>query len=181
SAARALLLFATAQRHHEWRRDAGPMISDLGATTMLIIGVGAVGTALAARARAFGITTIGIDAKPDIVEAELDELHGPSALAEQLPRADWVVLTVPYTPETHHLIGVEQLRAMRPSAYLVSVGRGGPVDHEALGPARDAGAIAGAALDVFATEPTPELCSLFDLCGRKGFKPRGGRWRRSRE
>jgi phosphoglycerate dehydrogenase-like enzyme len=162
SAARALPLFAAAQRAHEWRRDAGPTITDLGASTMLIIGVGAVGTVLAARARAFGITTIGVDAKPDVVEAELDELYGPSALAEQLPRADWVVLTVPYTPETHHLIGAEQLRAMRSSAYLVNVGRGETVDLDALGAALAANTIAGAALDVFATEPLPGDHPLWD-------------------
>jgi phosphoglycerate dehydrogenase-like enzyme len=162
SAARALPMFAAGQRRHEWLRDAGPTIVDLGATTMLIIGVGAVGTALAARAKAFGITTIGIDAKPELVEAPLDELADPSRLAEQLPRADWVVLTVPFTPETHHLIGPEQLQAMRPGAHLVNVGRGETVDLDALGAALAAKAIAGAALDVFETEPLPADHPLWD-------------------
>src|SRR5207248_6379442 len=115
----------------EWRRDAGDETIDLSATTMLIVGVGAVGTVIAERARAFGVSTVGIDAKPDDVQADLDALYDPSSLQEQLPLADWVILTVPYTPDTYHLIGPEQLTAMRPSAYLINVGRGATVDLDA--------------------------------------------------
>jgi phosphoglycerate dehydrogenase-like enzyme len=162
STARKLPMFAAGQRRQEWLRDAGPMITDLGATTMLIVGVGAVGSSLAARAQAFGITTVGIDTKPDLVEASLDALYGPSRLDEQLAHADWVVLTVPFTPETYHLMGSAQFQAMRPSAHLVNVGRGETVDPDALGVALTAKAIAGAALDVFETEPLPVDHPLWD-------------------
>src|SRR5438045_2547084 len=76
-----------------------------------LAGAGAVGTVIAERARAFGISPIGIDAKPEDVRADLDALYDPSSLQTQLPLADWVVLTVPHTPDTYHLIGAAELTA----------------------------------------------------------------------
>src|SRR5438067_8949766 len=160
--ARCLPVFAAAQRQREWRRDAGDQTIDLSATTMLIVGVGAVGTVIAERARAFGISPIGVDAKPDDVRADLDALYDPSSLQTELPAADWVVLTVPHTPDTYHLIGTEELTAMRPTSYLINVGRGATVDLDALGAALRSRTIAGAAIDVFETEPLPTEQPLWD-------------------
>jgi phosphoglycerate dehydrogenase-like enzyme len=145
-----------------WRRDAGDRIVDLGATSMLIVGAGAVGSAIAARARAFGISLVGVDPKAGEVDADLDELHPPEALPGLLPAADWVVLTVPFTPATYHLIGERELGAMKPSACLINVGRGETVDLDALGAALRTGAIAAAALDVFDPEPLPPDHPLWD-------------------
>jgi phosphoglycerate dehydrogenase-like enzyme len=165
SFARRLPAFADAQRSRAWRNDLGPSIVDLGAMRMLIVGVGTVGTELAKRARAFGITVVGVDADPAGGEAPLDAVHAPDALDEQLARADWVILTVPDNPQTHHLMSREQFDAMRSSAFFVNVGRGGTVDTDALVAALERGELAGAALDVFEAEPLPADHPLWDRPG----------------
>jgi len=80
-----------------------------------------------------------------------------------LPEADFVVLTVPLTHETQGMIGERELRAMKPTAYLVNIGRGGTVQERALIRALQEGWIAGAGLDVFETEPLPEDSPLWDM------------------
>lgn len=118
-----------------------------------IIGMGGIGTALARRARAFGMT-IGYHNRHRVdatVESELEaQLLG---LDELLATSDVVSLNCPYTPQTHHLIDRDALERMRPSAHLVNTARGAIVDEAALAEALAAGTIAGAALDVFEHEP----------------------------
>ncbi|MFC1909250.1 NAD(P)-dependent oxidoreductase, partial [Chloroflexota bacterium] len=84
-------------------------------------------------------------------------------LLDMLAESDFVVLAVPYTPETDKLIGEKELRAMKSSAYLVNIGRGRTVDEEALVRALDEHWIAGAGLDAFATEPLPTDSKLWEL------------------
>jgi phosphoglycerate dehydrogenase-like enzyme len=80
-----------------------------------------------------------------------------------LSESDFVVLAVPFTPETQNLIGEEELRTMKPSAYLINIARGGIVDEEALVHALEERWIAGAGLDVFSTEPLPHNSRLWEL------------------
>jgi phosphoglycerate dehydrogenase-like enzyme len=84
-------------------------------------------------------------------------------LREAVAGADFLVLLIPYSPETHHMIDASVLAAMKPTAYLINVARGGVVDEGALIEALRTHQIAGAGLDVFAQEPLPESSLLWDL------------------
>jgi phosphoglycerate dehydrogenase-like enzyme len=90
-------------------------------------------------------------------------MFGPEQLLSLLPQADFVVLTVPLTDETRGVIGERELNAMKPTAYLVNIGRGGTIDEEAVIRALQQGDIAGAGLDVFEAEPLPEASPLWDI------------------
>ncbi|HLY80041.1 MAG TPA: NAD(P)-dependent oxidoreductase, partial [Caulobacteraceae bacterium] len=130
--------------------------------TLGIIGLGQIGTAVARRARAFGMAiayTGPRRAGPEL-EAELDATFLP--LDELLATADVVSLHCPLRPETHHLIGPHELEQMKRSAFLVNTARGPVVDEAALVGALDSGTIAGAGLDVFEHEPAvnPKLLKL---------------------
>ena len=118
-----------------------------------IVGMGAIGRALATRAVAFGMDIVyhnrsAVDpAVEDVLGARLVSLD------ELLATSDVVSLNCPYTPSTHHLIDATALAAMRPSAFLVNTARGAIVDEAALVDAIATGAIAGAGLDVYENEP----------------------------
>jgi phosphoglycerate dehydrogenase-like enzyme len=154
--ARGLPRYAASQSKARWHRDLDDVgILDLGATTMLLVGAGEVGTATAERARAFGIRVVGVDTFPDRVRADLDELHHVDELDRLLPRADWVVLTVPHTPVTEGLMHGSRFAAMKPTAYFINIGRGETVRLDDLTTALETGTIAGAAIDVSEIEPLP--------------------------
>lgn len=122
--------------------------------TIGIVGMGNIGQQVARRARGFDMTVLYHNRKRnEAAEAELGATYLP--LDDLLQQADFVTLNVPLTAETHHLIGREQLRHMRPTAFLINVARGGVVDHDALVEALQEGWIAGAALDVTEPEPLP--------------------------
>ncbi|HEY0521393.1 MAG TPA: D-glycerate dehydrogenase [Ilumatobacteraceae bacterium] len=127
-----------------------------------IIGMGAIGQALARRAKAFGMTVAysNRSAVAPEIEAELDADR--LSLDELLATSDVVSINCPYSTETHHLIGAEQFELMRSSAYLVNTARGPIVDESALVKALRSGAIAGAGLDVYENEPrlAPGLTDL---------------------
>jgi glyoxylate reductase len=127
-----------------------------------IVRMGLIGTALARRARSFGMTIAYSSRRAcdPVIAAELDAVR--LSLVELIETSDIVSLHVPYSPATHHLIGTEQLRAMKPTAHLINTARGPVVDEAALVAALQAGALAGAALDVFEHEPavTAELLGM---------------------
>ena len=154
--ARGLPRYGAAQATAQWHRDLDDMgILDLGATTMLLVGVGEVGAVTAARAHAFGIRVIGVDTFPERVKADIDELHHIDELDRLLPDVDWVVLTVPHTPVTEGMMNAARFDAMKESAHFINVGRGETVRLDDLTAALESGAIAGAALDVSEIEPLP--------------------------
>jgi glyoxylate reductase len=126
--------------------------SDVYGKTLGIVGMGAIGKAVARRARGFNMPLLYHNRRPDpAAEAELGARY--VSLDELLSQADIVTLHTPYTPETHHLIGASELKRMKPSAFLINTARGAVVDEAALAEALHAGTIAGAGLDVFEDEP----------------------------
>ena len=128
------------------------MGSDVSSSTVGIVGLGRIGTAVARRLQGFGCRLLATSRSPKpTLEAVLDLERVP--LEVLLAEADHVVLTVPLDEHTHHLIDADALRRMRPTAGVVNVARGPVVDTEALADALDEGLIAWAALDV--TDPEP--------------------------
>src|SRR5215467_10641301 len=123
--------------------------------TVGIFGVGAIARSLAPKCKSFGMKVIGITAAVRGVEG-FDRMVRRDDLESAVGEFDFLVLLTPYTPETHGIVGARVLAAMKPSAFLVNLARGGIVDEEALVRALREKRLAGAALDVFATEPLPE-------------------------
>jgi phosphoglycerate dehydrogenase-like enzyme len=155
-------------RDNQHRRHWRAMISDpskredeLGGKTLLIVGLGGIGSRLATLARAFGLRVIATKRDPSVGAAAADVVVADARLRELLPEADIVALTCPLTPQTEKLINEAALAAMKPSAYLVNVARGRVVDEPALVAALKAGRIAGAALDTTVEEPLPEASPLW--------------------
>ena len=153
-----------AQARREWiPQDEQKGLFELAGKTMLLVGVGAIGERTAGVARAFGMRILGVRRDPTIGAPGVAGLFGPDQLLEILPQADFVVLTVPLTHETRGMIGERELQAMKPTAYVVNIGRGGTIQEDALTQALQEGWIAGAGLDVFETEPLPEDSPLWAM------------------
>lgn len=144
-------------REGRWERL--PLVT-LAEMTLGIVGLGSIGRAVARRARAFGMRILTAEAKaiPDTLVAELGLEVVP--LERLLTAADAVTLHVPLTPETTRLLNAERLALMQSSAVLINTARGGLIDEPALISRLESGGLAGAALDVFATEPLPENSPL---------------------
>jgi phosphoglycerate dehydrogenase-like enzyme len=126
-------------------------LQELNGKTMLIVGLGGIGTEIGKRARAFGMRVLAVDPKQTERPSFVFSLAKPDELPELLPRADVLVLACPLTAETRGLIGEAQLQKMKKSAYLINVGHGGTVQTQALVEALEKKQLAGAGLDV--TEP----------------------------
>jgi lactate dehydrogenase-like 2-hydroxyacid dehydrogenase len=126
--------------------------TDVHGTTLGIIGLGRIGQAIARRGQGFGMRVLYHNRKRDL-EAERNLGVEYRTKAALLREADFIVLSVPLSPETRHLIGAAELALMKPTAFLVNVARGPVVDGTALVEALCAGRIAGAGLDVFEEEP----------------------------
>ena len=125
----------------------------LNDSTMLIVGVGGIGAETARLAAAFGMKVIGTDARRTGTPEGVSELLRPEALDDALPRADFVVLTVPHTPATGGFFDRAKFRRMKKSAYFINIGRGRTTKLDDLTAALQEGEIAGAGLDVFEKEP----------------------------
>lgn len=142
------------ERRQQARRWGGGRVEPIEGKTVLIIGLGKTGEAIAKRAQAMGMHTLGIRARPKPMPC-VDEVHGPDALLPLIGRADFIVCCVPLLSSTRGLVGEAAFAAMKPSAVLIDISRGGVVEEAALLAALDVKRIKGAALDVFATEPLP--------------------------
>jgi phosphoglycerate dehydrogenase-like enzyme len=120
-----------------------------------ILGLGAVGEEIARKCKAFGMTVYGINRSKKPADA-VDRLFGLDGLLTVAREVDYFIVVVPFTSETHGMVGAEVISAMKPGAFLLNLARGPVVDEKALIHALESGTLAGAALDVFDEEPLPK-------------------------
>lgn len=150
------------KQQRQWGRFV-PMV--LRSKTVGIVGLGSIGREVARLAKAFRMRVVAIRRSARGAESArcVDVLYPPDQLHRLLSESDFVVLALPLTLESKGLIGEPELRSMKPTAYLINVARGEIVDEQALIRALEERWIAGAGLDVFATEPLPADSRLWEL------------------
>jgi phosphoglycerate dehydrogenase-like enzyme len=154
------------QHARHWRGMIGDLAKredQLTGKTLLIVGMGRIGSRLARLAKAFDMRVIATKRDPAAGAAGADAVYGNARLRELLGQADIVALACPLTPETENLIDAAALAAMKPAAHLVNVARGRVVDQPALIGALQERRIAAAALDVTSEEPLPAASPLWSL------------------
>lgn len=135
----------------------------LADATIGVVGAGFIGREICRRAAAFGMHVLAVDPICRQVDGVVDEVWLPEQLPKLLAESDFVVIAAPHTPETFKLFRTEQFEQMKRSAFLINIGRGVIVDLEDITSALENGVIAGAALDVFETEPLPPEHRLWTL------------------
>jgi phosphoglycerate dehydrogenase-like enzyme len=154
---RSLTHFVRSQPSQAWNaRQPGVVFDELLDKTLVVIGLGGIGSEIARRAAAFGMRVLATD--PKVWERPLfvDELHKPDAFHSLLPRAHVVASAVPLTKATRKMIGAREFAMMKPGVILINVSRGGVVDTDALVSALDSKQVAAAGLDVSDPEPLPK-------------------------
>jgi phosphoglycerate dehydrogenase-like enzyme len=151
----------------------------LADATLGVVGLGGIGREVARRAAAFGVRVVAVDPRPAAPLPEVAALWPVEELQRLLGQSDFVVIAAPHTPQTAGMFRREQFRQMRRDGYLINVGRGAVVVLDDLVAALEAGEFAGAALDVFETEPLPAGHALWRMPGRviltphvAGYSPR---------
>jgi D-3-phosphoglycerate dehydrogenase len=147
----------------QWSTRLGLLPFDLFGKTVLIIGFGRIGTRTAKRCLAMEMNVLVYDPYKSAAEIKAAGCEPVSDLDAALPRADFVTLHCPKTPETSGMFDAARLARMKPSAYLVNTARGGIIVEAALHEALVSGKLAGAGLDVFEQEPPPPGHALFEL------------------
>ncbi|MGA3316388.1 MAG: D-2-hydroxyacid dehydrogenase [Candidatus Korobacteraceae bacterium] len=140
-------------QHDLWAQR--PRLRELNSATMTIVGLGAIGAPLARLAKCLGMRVVGVREHPERGSEVADTVHGFEELDAALSAGDFIVLAVPVTPKTRHLMNAERLARLKPDAYLINVGRGVLLDEAALVDALRAKSFGGAALDVTTEEPLP--------------------------
>ena len=157
------------QSQHTWARSASWYKlgrRELIGQTLGIIGVGSIGRQIAKLGHAFGMRVLGMRHSLHTNghdDPDVDRYYAREQLRDLLGQCDYVVLAVPLTPDTEHLIGEAELRVMRPNAYLVNIARGRIVDEQALIRALKEEWITGAGLDVTEEEPLPPDSPLYSM------------------
>jgi D-3-phosphoglycerate dehydrogenase len=154
--ARHLVNASVSMRNGQWEKKKFEG-TELGGKTLGIIGIGRIGTELAARASALGMTVIAYD--PYVTKFGMGKMV---TLDELLEQADYISLHLPHTDETHHMISTDQFAKMKDGVRIVNCARGGIIDESALYDALVSGKVKGAAMDVFAEEPLTDF-RLFSL------------------
>lgn len=146
------------QRGHIWDRQPQSLL--LGKTAC-ILGVGAIAEHLGRILGAFGMTVTGVSGRSSA--PGIDRIYPRNQVHKAAGSADFLIVLTPYCEATHHIVNAKVLDAMKSSAYLINIARGGCVDEVAVAKALRSGGIAGAALDVFAQSPLPKDSPLWDL------------------
>jgi D-2-hydroxyacid dehydrogenase (NADP+) len=147
------------QAKHEWSRWPAALLFN---KKIGILGVGAIAQDIALRCKAFGMHVTGISRTPREL-VNFDSMVGHDRMLEAVGEFDYLVLTIPYGPESHHMVNAQFLSRMKVSSFLVNIARGGVVDEDALLEALKSSQIAGAGLDVFSVEPLPATSGFWDL------------------
>ncbi|WEV71833.1 D-2-hydroxyacid dehydrogenase [Bifidobacterium sp. ESL0790] len=145
---------------HRWH-DEGTVVSPEGATA-LVVGTGDIGSHFARLAKAAGMRTMGVRRNASQPVEGVDEMHGFDELDALLPSANVVAMSLPRAADTHHMFDAHKLGLLGSEAIVINGGRGDAIDLDALHDVLAAGAIRGAGLDVFETEPLPEASPLWD-------------------
>ena len=154
---RSLTHFVRTQSNQEWRSSGpGVVLDELSGKTLLVIGLGGIGSEIARRAAAFGMRILATD--PKVLERPpfVEELHKPDAFHQLLPRADVVASAVPLTKASSKMIGAKEFAMMKTGVILINVSRGEVIDTNALVEALDSKQVAAAGLDVTDPEPLPK-------------------------
>ena len=161
--AKKLVRLDRAVRDGTWRPGPLSPMPSIHGETLGLVAFGAIAQEVTVRAQALGLDVIAYDPyASDEVFAGRD-VERVETLEELLPRSDYVSLHAPLTPATHHLVGAEQFRSMKSSAFVINTSRGGVVDEQALIEALQGEEIAGAGLDVFEREPLPASSPLVEM------------------
>ena len=162
--AKQLHRYRDRQRQRVWEplRAPGEQQIFLPDATAVIVGLGGVGTETARLCKELGMRIVAVDARRTERPRWVDELHPPGQLDAVLGSGDFVVLTIPHTPETEGLFDAARFRLMKDSAIFINVGRGMTTRLDDLDAALRAGLIGGAGLDVFELEPLPAGHPLWD-------------------
>lgn len=147
--ARKYNVIARQQQERRWNFPGS--ISELSGKTAGILGTGNIGTETAAKAKVFGMKTLGLNTTGDSVHF-FDEVYVTSEINQLILQSDFIICTIPLTKDTHHLISREQLELMKPTAFIINISRGNLFDEAVLLEFLSDRRIAGAALDVFADE-----------------------------
>lgn len=154
------------QHKKTWRGMIGDLAQredELGGKTLLVVGMGRIGSHLARLAKAFDMKVVGIRRDPKAGANGADSIHGMGDLVKLVPDADFVALTCALTPETTGLMSAAAFAAMKPSSVFVNVARGKVADEAALIATMQAGKIWAAALDVTVDEPLPAASPLWTM------------------
>ncbi len=158
------------QDGHVWAKSSGWYNlggRELAGATLGVVGLGSIGRRIAQLGRAFGMRVVGMRRAfahdHEAADPDLAQGYPPERLHEMLGQCDYVVISVPLTAETEHLIGEAELHAMKNTAYLVNIARGHVIDEQALVQALRDGWIGGAGLDVAEVEPLPSNSPLYGM------------------
>ena len=150
-----------AQRRSEWQREVSH--TDVRGTTLVILGMGSIGTELARLAAGLGMRVIGVRRDPSRPAPGALRVVAPERFAEVVREADYLAVTAALTPRTKGLVSAEIIATLKPTAWVINIARGPIVDEPALAAAVRERRIGGAALDVFDTEPLPATSPLWSL------------------
>ena len=162
SLARGIPEYFRSQLEGRWEKKHVPVIHVAG-TTLGVLGLGGIGLAVAERGHAFGMRVLALDPAPKGRPDYVERIYGVDELHAMLGEVDFFVLCAPHTGETDRMIDAAALRAMKPSAIFINIGRGKVVDLAALTRALMNGELAGAGLDVFEEEPLAEGHPLWGM------------------
>ena len=165
---RRLLRTFKAQAARKWiaeelRADASTAPGELNGKTAAVFGLGNIGRRIAELCKCLGMKVIAIKRNPSGKPPFVDSLQSLDNFGSVLGDADYIIIALPHTSQTHHLFSGEQFAAMKKSAFFINIGRGSIVKEEDLVEALQQGVIAGAGLDVFETEPLPESSELWGM------------------
>ncbi len=162
---RHLYDFYANKQREAWQQPSPFPGIELRGKTALVIGVGGIGTEIATRAGAFGMSVIGVDPEDKPSMPFLKMVVKPDQLDEVIPQADVVFISAPHTPQSHKMMGARQFSLMKKNSYFIAVSRGGLYDMNGLVTAMDEKRLAGAGVDVTDPEPLPKGLPLwkFDI------------------
>lgn len=156
--------FYDLQKKSQWDRSL--RVDEAYGKTLGILGIGAIGTEIAKRAKAFGMNVLGLrrsEVSQNSTMEYVDEIVSLENKEKLFRESDYIVVLLPITAETTHFVGAEELSMMKSSAYLINIARGQVIDEEALLIALQDKKIAGAVLDVFKEEPLPSTHPFWQL------------------